>query len=395
MRIKNITLKSVITLATFFLFFMGYTQQSKVEIKGTIVDTQNVPIPYASIGIPSKYVGTSSTSEGTFYLLLTENELEDTIEISSIGYGTFKIKAQDFINLKEKMIILEDNITDLDEVVILSAKDYVINALDNLKTNTVSKKHQLNVLYRRSSLEDGKAKLFVEHYLHLLERGPSTSHMIKIQVVEGRKSGDYRLYPGSQRRHAIYYMSTTNPIRNDISDLKRRKWKKSGYTTYDNEDVLILENFNNKNKFIKLYVGIDSYKIYKIETDRSLFIYKKNSDGKLYLSYYRRIAEGVKDLSEWDIAKRKRLGLPLKYKIKKNYLHEVFVLGIVTDKKKINVKSYGEDEDVADVKVEYNPEFWSNFNSPPDTKYYIKTKTDLEAIYGVPLETQFKYSSDK
>jgi hypothetical protein len=375
---------------------MGYSQQSKVEIQGTIVDTQNVPIPYASIGIPSKYVGTSSTSEGTFYFLLTENELADTIEISSIGYGTFKIKVQDFINLKEKMIILEDNITDLDAVLILNPKDYVNNAIDNLKDNTVSDNHQLNVLYRRSSLENGKAKLFVEHYLHLLERGPSTSSMKKIQVVEGRKSGDYREYPENQRRHAIYYMARRNPIRRNTSDLRKREWKKSGNTTFDNEDVLILEDFKNKDNFIKLYVGIDSYKIYKIETDRSLYIYKKNSDGKLYLSYNRRIYESVKDVSEGVIAKRKRIGLPVNYKMKRNNLHEIFVLGIETDKKKINVKSYGEvGKDIANLKVKYNPEFWSNFNSPPDTEYYIKTKTDLEAIYGVPLETQFKYSSGK
>ena len=104
-------------------------------------------LPAASI--LKKNIGTTSTMEGTFSFLVTKNELNDILEISSIGFETIKINVQDFINRRDKKIILKEKLTALDEVVVKAPINYINQAIKSLKINTISKSHQLNILLGR------------------------------------------------------------------------------------------------------------------------------------------------------------------------------------------------------------------------------------------------------
>ncbi len=55
------------------------------------------------------------------------------MEISSIGFKTFKISIKDFISQADKKIVLEENVTELSDVLVKSNEDYVRLALKNLK----------------------------------------------------------------------------------------------------------------------------------------------------------------------------------------------------------------------------------------------------------------------
>ena len=56
--------------------------QNKIALKGLIIDQGNFPIPYAGVGIINKSIGITSTEEGTFYFVITNKEVKDTLEIS-------------------------------------------------------------------------------------------------------------------------------------------------------------------------------------------------------------------------------------------------------------------------------------------------------------------------
>ena len=45
---------------------------------------------------------------------------------------------------------------------------------------------------------------------------------------------------------------------------------------------------------------------------------------------------------------------------------------------------------MGDYNLPYNESFWNNLNIPPDSKFYINNKKELEAIFGVPLLIQYK-----
>jgi len=189
-------------------------------------------------------------------------------------------------------------------------------------------------------------------------------------------------------------MMDLHPLKDPYTPIKKMDWKKIGDTSYDGEDVLILEGTkDNTEKAGKVttvvYLGFDTYNIYKVESSagRCVYQYVKNSDGKLYLSYHKREYNGQEKISKLH---QNALGLKTPH-VRTAYRHEAIVLGIKTDKKQFTAESYEEhDKEMGTIKLPYNPVFWNNLSLPPDTAFYKKIKAELESNYGVPLETQFK-----
>ena len=198
----------MIVLQSGFVFGQNY-----ITIEGMVYDEYNYPIPYASVGIVAKNIGTSSTEDGGFKFVVTNNELSDTIEISSIGFQSLEITVKDFITLIDKSFVLKEMITELGEVSIENPRDIVKKAVKKLKENTLSKKHKLGLLYRRWSVEDNICRYFIEQYIDVLDRGPS-SYLQDFDVQHSRNSSDYRFIKNEQDRHAIKFMEQNNPLRN-------------------------------------------------------------------------------------------------------------------------------------------------------------------------------------
>lgn len=383
-------MKRITILFLSFLFIGLNTNntsaQQKIVVKGIVLDLFDNPIPFAAVTLENKNKGTSSTEDGEFSLFVTNSELEDVLSFSSLGYESTKVKVKDFLAQAEKKIILKESVMEMDEITILAPKHYVLSALKALKNNTLSTSHNKEILFRRAATEAGKSKFFVENYLKVRDRGPAYSTGA-VQVVQARKSADYRFWKREQWRHAIIGMHEVNPLRPISSqhkrNLKKFNWVVDGETSYEGEEVLVLKGTNPKKDWEKLvlYIGIDSYKIYRIERAKALYIYKKHQSGKLVLSYYK----NDWNFPKWNIPKH-LLGTQaetLRYQL------EAFVYHVETDKKKMRIRAYGADKDMGNLELSYDPVFWKNLSLPPDTKFYKKIKSQLEGNYGVPLETQY------
>ncbi|WP_111709671.1 carboxypeptidase-like regulatory domain-containing protein [Lutibacter citreus] len=395
MKQKSINYKYYIIsslLGIFVSLFQLTAQTKKIELKGTIIDKSQITIPYASVSIVSKSRGTSSTEDGEFSLQVSNSELKDTLTISSLGFKSTRIQVEKFMNLKDKKIILEESAIMMDEVQLLSAKTYVLNALKKVKENTLSSTHVLEILLRRATTEGGTSKFFVENYLKYLDRGPAYG-LGRLQVTQARKSADYRVWKSKDWTHWINYMVQLNPLRPVDSqhrrNLKKFNWKRTGNSSYEGEDVLIVTGQNPKIKWEKItfYIGIDTHKIYKIERGRTLYLYKNHKSGKLVLNYFKH---------EWVLQNEK---VPSEYRNtianRTSYKVEGSVYSVHTEKDKRRIRDYGIDLDMGLLDLPYNPEFWNNLSLPPDTKFYKKIKSEIEGLYGVPLETQFKLVNKK
>ncbi|SDX92566.1 CarboxypepD_reg-like domain-containing protein [Lutibacter oricola] len=368
-----------------FMFTLTVTaQQKKIEVKGTIFDETNITLPYVAVSIIEKSIGTSSTEDGEFSIQITKNELQDSLTVSSLGFNPYKIKVQDYLNQSEQKIVLKQSVVKMTEVVILKPAEIVQNAIKKLKENTLSTSHKLEILYRRAATEGGKSKFFVENYIKIRDRGPAYG-LGTVEIAEARKSADYRIWKRTQWTHSINYMASGNPLRpsDKKPNLKKYKWKKIGDSSYDGEDVVIVKGTPEKGwGFITFYIGLDNYGIYRIESGKSLYVYKKHKSGKLHLNYHSK---------EWGFG---RSMIPKQYwnteAEKMTYRLEAFVLNVETDKKKIKVRNYGGQTDMGSIDLEYHEDFWKNLSMPPDTKFFKRIKSELEGWYGVPLERQFE-----
>ncbi len=379
------------------------TAQNRISIEGVVYDEYDYPIPYASVGILKKNIGISSTEEGTFKFYISNNELSDVIEISSIGFEPFEITVQNFIGLKDKTFILKEKITELNEVSIESPKNIVKNAFKKLKENTLSRKHKLGILYRRWSVEDKICRYFIEQYIDVLDRGPS-SYIHAFDVLQSRTSSDYRFIKNEQNRHALQFMALNNPLRNGPS-IGSYNWKKVEDTFYEGEDVLVLQGTQQNGNSITFYIGFESSKIYKIEKNtismnvgkslNALYIYKNNNQGKLYLSYHKRQWEGAVKTPDHVKRAMRQAGKKERKYIPISYRHEIFVLDLEDGDSKIKLENESLQQDMTLYKIPYDEQFWMNISLPPETKFYLKNINELESLYDVPIETQFKFSNKR
>lgn len=379
------------------------TAQNRISIEGVVYDEYDYPIPYASVGILKKNIGISSTEEGTFKFYISNNELSDVIEISSIGFEPFEITVQNFIGLKDKTFILKEKITELNEFSIESPKNIVKNAFKKLKENTLSRKHKLGILYRRWSVEDKICRYFIEQYIDVLDRGPS-SYIHAFDVLQSRTSSDYRFIKNEQDRHALQFMALNNPLRNGPS-IGSYNWKKVEDTFYEGEDVLVLQGTQQNGNSITFYIGFESSKIYKIEKNtismnvgkslNALYIYKNNNQGKLYLSYHKRQWEGAVKTPDHVKRAMRQAGKKERKYIPISYRHEIFVLDLEDGDSKIKLENESLQQDMTLYKIPYDEQFWMNISLPPETKFYLKNINELESLYDVPIETQFKFSNKR
>ena len=383
----NTKLLHILFFALAIVPWLTYSQTNNIEVKGIILDESNYPVPFVAVGIVEKYIGTASTEDGEFSFLITKDELKDSLSISSLGFDPYKIMVEDYLKLEKKEIVLKETVTELNEITLLSPKDYVINAMKAMKDNTISDPHKIELLYRRAGTEGGRSKFFVENYIKIRDKGPGYGPGL-IQVTQVRKSADYRIWKTKQWQHSINSLFNLNPFRPHASqhkrNLKKFNWKKTGDSSYEGEDVVIVrgENPDLEWEKIVMYIGVDSYKVYRIERGRTLFVYKKHQNGKLVLSYFK---------NQWNYKKHM---VPKQYwgtdAESLQYRTEAFVYNVETDKKKFDVYPFGEDTDMGLIDLPYDANFWKNLSMPPDTEFFRKIKSELESNYGVPLETQFE-----
>lgn len=357
--------------------------QQKIKIEGIVVDEFDNPVPFAAISVLKKNKGTSSTEDGGFSFLINSTDRDAILSFTSLGFTPFTITVKDYLAKTVKKVVLKETVMEMDEIKILAPKHYAITALKKLKDNTISKPHQIELLYRRAATEAGKSKFFVENYIRIRDRGAAYPLGI-VQVLQARKSADYRIWKRKQWTHDINWMATANPLRptDRKPNLKKFKWKIVDESSYEGEEVLVLEGVG-KDKWnkVKLYIGVNTYAIYRIERNKALFVYKKHENGKLYLSYYS---------NEWSIGRKQ---IPQQYwgtdAEKMSYRLEAFVYNVETDKKKIDVRAFGGQTDMGSLDLPYDTKFWQNLSMPPDTKFFKQIKKELESNFGVPLEKQY------
>ena len=165
----------------------------------------------------------------------------------------------------------------------------------------------------------------------------------------------------------------------------------------------MLEGTQKNGNSITLYVRFETSKIYKVEKNtismnigkrlNALYIYKNNNKGKLYLSYHKRQWEGAVKTPDHvkrtilQAGKKERKYIPISYR------HEVFVLGLEDSDGKIKLQAESIQQDMTLYKISYDKNFWKNISLPPETKFYLKNINELESLYDVPIETQFKFSN--
>jgi hypothetical protein len=105
----------------FMIFSLSAGAQGVYTAKITDASTK-MGIPFASIGIKGKNIGTVADDQGNFELNLLRSPEDDTLKISAVGYKANAFTVSEARQSMTKIIYLEPQAVKLNEVLITSKK---------------------------------------------------------------------------------------------------------------------------------------------------------------------------------------------------------------------------------------------------------------------------------
>jgi len=102
------------------VFAQNSNHADSTHLLGVIVGGDNQqPLAYASVGLLNKPVGTVADSSGYFDLTVGSEYMDDTLQVTMVGYWTVKGLVKEFKKTDGRMVIsLSEKVTLLNEVVV-------------------------------------------------------------------------------------------------------------------------------------------------------------------------------------------------------------------------------------------------------------------------------------
>jgi hypothetical protein len=371
------------------------------KISGLVKDhNSKKALPYASIGIRGKHVGTISNQDGEFSLSLSSENLNDTLVFSYVGYQNAEIKVAD-LNKNHLDISLKEDFISLQEVIIRNNDPLAIlnAAVNKFHINYPQKPTNLTSFYRESVLKNNKYMIYMESVLDIYKHSYSNRTALeRVKVFKSRKIYDVsRLDTISFRlKGGINGCLKLDIVKNLPEFLNEEfthlyQYRLEDISTYDNRSVYIIgfkpkPNLSDPLLEGRVFVETNSLAIIRAEFGynkmrlselRNRFIVKGSAKTKArptlvdYVVSYRNI-DGKYYLNH-------ALGnLKFKVKNKKKLFSSVFSTSFemaTTDLKTEDVLKFKYKETIhpttifSNYKTTYDPNFWgkSNFIKPEES----------------------------
>lgn len=287
------------------------TVSSQIDLKGKIVDFSTfAPIENASIYVQNSTVGSISNSEGYFALTVPQKLAKDTLVISSIGFKSYKVLVETFVNDEE--IFLEEDIASLDEVLIVAdtrpktGNEVVLRAIEELPFNLPETPFMQKGFLRHKERNKKEYKWLIESAITLYDSSYASGakNNLRVNVDENRKSYDLRevdslfVYSSYLRNTTKNFsMKTKQLLRDTIATeklVKAIKWNDERINGLDflfkgrlnlvrnatEKDGLFGENMLETHQFKIDTILVDNgRKLYKIKIEKGLQYAGLNTKG--------------------------------------------------------------------------------------------------------------------
>ena len=221
------------------------------NISGKVTNqSAKISLPYASIGIRGKHIGTISNQDGEFALTLSSENSKDTLVVSYVGFKNFEIPVSDISNTKLQIKLKEDFIS-LQEVVIRNndPKSIIKAAVNRIEINYPQNASNLTSFYRESVLKNNRYMIYLESVLDIYKYPYSENELTdKVKIFKSRKIYDvsrldtisFRLKGGIQGCLLLDIVQNQPEFLNpEFMDLYT--YRLSDISTFDNKPVYIID----------------------------------------------------------------------------------------------------------------------------------------------------------
>lgn len=163
-------------------------------LSGKVIDNKKGgPVPYASISIFKRPIGTITNSEGEFLLKIPPGLIRDSVVVSCMGFvqqifPAYKILDQDVLLLEPISIRIREV-----RVTAISANAVLAKVRENLAKNYSTQSNLMTAFYRETVRQDGDYINVSEAVLEILKAPyDSRSRNDLVRLVKGRRSPDVK-----------------------------------------------------------------------------------------------------------------------------------------------------------------------------------------------------------
>jgi hypothetical protein len=394
----------ILILVTLLLLTINlYAQNIFTSIKGTLIDSKSREfIPFASIYIKGKSIGTTTNDEGRFLFHVPSGFGNDTLVISVMGYGHFKSTVSRMAD-KENVIELKQSVTLLDEVTIsaskrdLTGKDIVKKAVARIPENYPMKPFRIEGFFRDLQKENDKPVALLEAAIrsHYKDYNPGYED---VEIIEVRKTFNKR-HPVNgtyDRQNSIFDLMEDNYIKHRFGPIDTKGWKFTidSILTYNSRTTYKISGIKSPSVSTVMYIDSDDFSIIKLEfrtqmvngvfyrrylnlpdpygqqqTSFFMIFEFQKIDDKMYLKYQR-------EEDTYNLFNKTTNEIILR----QSFVKELFVNNVVqgtlensTDQRMNMNKS------LEGQATSFNSDFWKYYNAPIETSKDSKIIKELQA----------------
>ncbi|MFW6226737.1 MAG: carboxypeptidase-like regulatory domain-containing protein [Bacteroidota bacterium] len=163
------------------------------EISGFVKEANSgKPVPFASVSLVGKPVGTITNTDGSFSLKIPQQFINDTIDVSSMGYKSIARPIAAFTE-NVALFLLEIDLIPIQEVIIRKTDPLglISQALDKIPDNYATEPARYTTFYREATQRNEEYVALSEAVLYLYKtsyNNPYSNDQVK--VFKSRKSID-------------------------------------------------------------------------------------------------------------------------------------------------------------------------------------------------------------
>lgn len=387
---------------------LGVAQKLTVSGKVTDRDTHE-PLPFASIGIKGKPIGTISNLQGDFDFHIPEEYRNEILVISMLGYSNFESPVWSLISATSVALELVRSSTLLKEVLVsdsLSGGDILRIALNRIEQNYPMQPFLLEGFYRDIKKVGGTYISLLEAAVEIFDESYERPRN-KFKLREGVRLLEVRKSIGYESKFTSYFdqdnlledLLLHNNIRYRQIEEREEMYasmtrEKDSY--YNGSEIFVITHKHDY--FLQIFVDKQDYSIIHLEwntgSSNEVLGKKKNLvsrfaglhktidfrrfEGKMYLSYM-----SITSRVNWHDLKTDALKFETE-------LSQQLLINQVTPNTTDRIKSvekmrnYG----LQYQDLPYNKAFWDSYNVIKETPLDKKILEDLERVG--PLDKQFE-----
>jgi len=382
----------------------------KITVSGKVVDRETKEtLPFASVGIKGKPIGTISNLQGEFDFYIPEEYRNEILVISTLGYSNFESPVWSLISSTPITLELSRSTTLLKEVLVsdsLSGGDVLRIALNRIEQNYPMKPFLLEGFYRDLKKVGGTYISLLEAAVEIFDESYSSPRN-KYKLREGVRLLEVRKSIGYESKFTSYFdqdnlledLLLHNNIRYRQIEEREEMYasmtrEKDSY--YNGSDIFVITHTHDY--LLKIFVDKQDYSIVHLEwetgSSNEVVGKKKNLvsrfaglrktidfkrfEGKMYVNYM-----SITSKVNWHDIKTDKLRFETE-------LSQQLLINRVTPNTTDRIgsvekmRNYG----LQYQDLPYNKVFWDNYNVIKETPLDRKILEDLEKIG--PLDKQFE-----